>query len=127
MFSKKYTEDLLKERVDGLSQLDKIEFNQRVINENIFLSKINTFRCSLFVAYTVLICFFINFANKYLVSLSLGLLKISRIYFPFIVANILMIAAIFIALILNECRTKKREEEFFEENEEFLEERLKKK
>ena len=78
MFSKKYTDDLLKERIDKLSQLDKIEFNQRIINENMWIGKILNYQHLIVIVMMIFLSLVINFFIKARMFIYLDLINLAK-------------------------------------------------
>ena len=127
MFNKKYTDELLKEKVDKLSQLDRIEFNQRVINENVGTGKFINYQLGTIICSSIFLVSFFSFFIKLKAAV---ILNLSFFYKMYSFASLISLALGYFCIIM--CylaynKSNKRQKQFQEENEQFIKERLKKK
>lgn len=126
MFSKKYKEELLKEKIDKLSQLDKIEFNQRQLYSNIINSKILNLQSCIWIVEWIFLGLYAIFGFKFASLKYLGFDKLAELYLYGSITSLVFSGIMFLLIVIIECVHSKKQKEFFEENEKFLEERLKK-
>ena len=126
MFSKKYKENLLKERVDKLNQLDKIEFENKIIYQEIKNNNIDIVSWSCLIISGIIGGLSLNFLSKIATYnyLQVGpLVDLQGIFFGFSWFFAILFYLVFLFSIYFSFKRKKQ---FQEENEQFLEERLKK-
>jgi len=126
MFSKKYQEELLKEKVDKLNQLDKIEFNQRQLYWNVIKSKENGTFFSGMICYYILCSLGLILALRAITLKYINEIFLSNMYFGCLIIVMFISMIIFFGILIQEIYNSKKQKQFFEENEAFLEERLKK-
>jgi len=118
MFSQKYKEEVTKDLFDSMEQLDRIEFQNRLIQQKQTLNSYKLGESVLLVSMFVSSLFFANYCYTYLYLSTLGVYSyahISAIGNTFLVFAMLTISSIII-IFMRLCKVNK----FKKENEEEL-------
>ncbi len=116
MFSQKYKEELVEDMFDSMDQLDRIEFQNTLIQQNQHTNTLKIQLSTFLIVNFIAACFTIYFSNAFMHLLSLGLYseihRQSALLFGFMfVLSGFIFVLVFVQKMLLSDRTKKENDE----------------